>query len=322
MCGRLACTLSTDRICKACSFKDVKGHKYYTPEWVNSNDQWCYQPSHNVAPTDVTPILVSGKHFPNLTSDPNKPVVHPMIWGMIPPWHKGTYNNHKLTTNNCRLENVMESRLYNGPLQKGQRCVILCDGFYEWQTTKGSQKQPYFIYAPQNESIRVEDQSTWNDSWSEECGWQGPQLLKLAGLFDVWKENTYSYSVITMESNETLNWLHHRMPAVLHEEEAVLNWLEYGKIPARAALELLQPTKHMSWHPVDTMVNNARNKDPRCNKPKASKPKSASSSLMESWLKRGKVKQEGSESDSDNLNKSNFDPSPVKRLKEDECKGD
>lgn len=33
---------------------------------------------------------------------------------------------------------------------KGQRCVILADGFYEWQKqNKG--KQPFFIYFPQTQ---------------------------------------------------------------------------------------------------------------------------------------------------------------------------
>lgn len=34
------------------------------------------------------------------------------------------------------------------PLLKGQRCVILADGFYEWQQSE--KKQPFFIYFPQS----------------------------------------------------------------------------------------------------------------------------------------------------------------------------
>lgn len=46
----------------------------------------------------------------------------------------------------------------------------------------------------------------------------------MAGLYHVWRnEGTiiYSYSVITMESNSTLNWLHHRMPAILDNQEQI-----------------------------------------------------------------------------------------------------
>ena len=37
------------------------------------------------------------------------------------------------------------------PMLKGQRCVILADGFYEWQRVEKG-KQPFFIYFPQGSS--------------------------------------------------------------------------------------------------------------------------------------------------------------------------
>lgn len=44
---------------------------------------------------------------------------------------------------------------------KGQRCVILADGFYEWKK-EGKDKQPFFIYFPQpqtasNEKMKMQD---------------------------------------------------------------------------------------------------------------------------------------------------------------------
>ena len=42
--------------------------------------------------------------------------------------------------------------LPQGALLKGKRCVVLADGFYEWQQHSGG-KQPYFIYFPQTKGL-------------------------------------------------------------------------------------------------------------------------------------------------------------------------
>lgn len=70
----------------------------------------------------------------------------------------------------------------------------------------------------------MDDPSTWNTDYDELNGWKGIQLLHMAGVYSVWHvQDTiiYSYSVITMESNNTLGWMHHRMPAILDSEEQI-----------------------------------------------------------------------------------------------------
>lgn len=70
---------------KACSFKDKVSGNYQLPQWAsNIKKRQQYRPSHNVAPTDVTPILVSGSHF----NGESERMLQPMMWGMIPIWHK------------------------------------------------------------------------------------------------------------------------------------------------------------------------------------------------------------------------------------------
>ncbi|XP_023702163.1 abasic site processing protein HMCES isoform X2 [Cryptotermes secundus] len=296
MCGRTACSLCAEDVQKACSFRGKNSDKYQLPNWANNiKNRQQYRPSYNVAPTDVTPVLVSGSHF----SGESERMLQPMMWGMVPSWHKGDYRSHGLSTNNCRLEGLLSSKLYSRPFSKGQRCVVVCDGFYEWQTTKGNRsKQPYFIYMPQDEGVCIEDPATWSCDWSEVGGWRGPKLLYMAGLFDVWTssegEEIYSYSVITLDSDNTLAWLHHRMPAIL-EGEQIQDWLDIERVSSRAALAMIRPMKLLTWHPVSTLVNNSRNKEPQCNKPiTLEKPKPASQSqvFMESWLKKGTVKHE------------------------------
>lgn len=241
-------TLEPQDILRACRYKNCSKKKNCgnadPPKPGNPNDdssnmslepEWrpefnCgreFIPSYNLAPTDVTPVIVSKDHFyaeEDYKNSLNSRIVVPMMWGMIPFWHKGDYRKHGLTTNNCRLEHMLESKLYRGPFRRGQRCAILCEGFYEWQTTKSSkpsEKAAHLLYMPQKEQIKIYDRGTWKP--------EDVNLLKMAGLFDVWEDDQgdkiYSYSIITFESSKIMRWLHHRMPAILETEEQ-LNVIE------------------------------------------------------------------------------------------------
>lgn len=50
---------------------------------------------------------------------------------------------------------------------KGQRCVILADGFYEWKK-EGKDKQPFFIYFPQSQTASKEITKSQDSSDCEE----------------------------------------------------------------------------------------------------------------------------------------------------------
>lgn len=54
------------------------------------------------------------------------------------------------------------------PLLKGQRCVILADGFYEWRRQE-KDKQPFFIYFPQT-------QGPSQRKTSDQCDFMTPAL--------------------------------------------------------------------------------------------------------------------------------------------------
>lgn len=63
----------------------------------------------------------------------------------------------------------------------GQRCIIIAEGYYEWQTTQGeNNKQPYFLY---QENELEEDKLNGKDE-----NWKGKCLVKLAGLFNLVKD--------------------------------------------------------------------------------------------------------------------------------------
>ncbi|XP_021380240.1 embryonic stem cell-specific 5-hydroxymethylcytosine-binding protein-like isoform X2 [Mizuhopecten yessoensis] len=325
-----------------------------------------------------------------------------MMWGLVPSWHKGDPKKVSYETNNCRAEGMLEKRTYKVPLDKGRRCVVLADGFYEWKRDK-DQKQPYFIYFPRSSSgtkdenvdngkikqeVKMED-SDWlamkeepadkitdivsdsrefedrnkegdvktvqdlkdvkqeceikkeiktepNDllqyvnfesnvkftsdisdfpdhgdgdtkspnistkQGNDDTGENIPskRLLTMAGVFDVWSPPDgspplYTYSVITVAASPAMDWLHHRMPAILTSEAEINEWLDFGDVPLLKAVKNIRPVECIQLHPVSTVVNKSCNNTPDCIEPiDLKKPKkSASSNLMMSWL--SKPKKEG-----------------------------
>ncbi|XP_053615719.1 abasic site processing protein HMCES isoform X2 [Plodia interpunctella] len=281
-------SLNKHQIQCATSYKPKGSSKYIQPDWLSEhNDGKEYVPSHNIAPTDVTPVLVSSSKFRNASK--TERVLKPMMWGIIPPWHKGDYNTHNLSTNNCRLESIKSSKLYFPILRGGGRCIIVVEGFYEWKTSEKSQKgkQPYYIYAPQDGEVKVDDPRTCKNEFNEINGWNGVRLLLMAGLYNIWQNEDvtiYSYSVITMDSNSTLDWLHHRMPAILDTQEQIEAWLNIDSVPPDMALSFLKPTKVLSWHPVSTLVNNSRNKSTECNKRVEETKNKSSQKTLSAWF--------------------------------------
>ena len=253
MCGRTCCTLPPDVLPYACTTGRTGKKKQQLPKWNTLKEKsvedteddkkkskGChYIPSTNIAPTLYTPVmlLVSPNHQKSNAPLQNKqeennesgPVVmlQSMMWGLIPPWHRSdSPKGHGLTTNNARIENIKESKLYRHPLENKQRCVVICDGFYEWKTFKDGTKQPYLIYAKQTCSkcepnsnraeacvhtcvLKNQTLEMASRNWTEDRGWTGQKPLFMAGIYSKWNPTVrsinekklsnpvYSYTVLT-----------------------------------------------------------------------------------------------------------------------------
>jgi len=249
------------------------------PVWCEAPCGGQYSPSTNIPPTAYTPILYKSQ---------DKMVLQPMMWGLVPSWHAGSDpKSHGLTTNNCRLENVETSKLYKPCLSKG-RCVVVCQGFYEWDRS-GGVKQPYLVYR---------------------AGGGEESLLYMAGLYSVWRggEGTpvYNYTIITRESNKVLSWLHHRMPAFLSPDQ-FSSWLNPSTTPTQALAMLSLPGEgDLAWHTVSRDVGNVRNQhedlmkkvEPNTEDDKKKtvvKVSAASKGIMSNWLKRSQPGKEAGE---------------------------
>ncbi|MFT7801343.1 embryonic stem cell-specific 5-hydroxymethylcytosine-binding protein [Arapaima gigas] len=303
MCGRTACTLAPVEVSKASRYRNRAG-LYRRPQW-REGDSDKYRPSYNKSPQSFSPVLLSLKHF-NKDAPVDECVLAAMRWGLIPAWFReNDPNKMQYSTSNCRSESILEKKSYKDPLLKGQRCVVLADGFYEWKRTE-KEKQPFFIYFPQSKSegsegshsldvhSQLSDKSLLEQLEEEKSEWKGWRLLTIAGLFDSWTppaggETLYTYTIITVPATPGLQSIHDRMPAVLNGEEEVRRWLDYGEVRSLDALKLLQPKDVLTFHPVSSLVNNSRNNSAECVQPVdlGSKKKiqaPGSSKVMMSWL--------------------------------------
>ncbi|XP_029947146.1 abasic site processing protein HMCES [Salarias fasciatus] len=321
MCGRTACTLAPDEVSRACAYRN-RGGQRRRPRW-RDGDADKYQPSYNKSPQSMSPVLLSQRHF-DKEAPVDECVLASMRWGLVPAWFRDNNpNKMQYSTSNCRSEGILEKKTYKDPFVKGQRCVILADGFYEWQKM-GKDKQPFFIYFPQSgdrekdqdgsEAARppAEDSRVLTEGGAAAEEWTGWKLLTMAGLFDCWTppdggEPLYTYSIITVNASPNLQNIHHRMPAILEGDDEVRRWLDFGEVKSLDALKLLESKSSLTFHPVSSLVNNSRNNSPECLQPvdlnskKEPKP-TASSKMMKSWLQTSSTVKRKEPDEAENAN--------------------
>jgi len=109
---------------------------------------------------------------------------------------------------NARIETIYEKPSFKDVINN--RCLVLADGFYEWQwlDEKGKQKQKYELTLPHNE------------------------LFAFAGLYSEWTNKTTgeiqnTYTLLTTAANEQMSKIHNtkkRMP-ILVAADSELAWL-------------------------------------------------------------------------------------------------
>src|SRR5690554_724066 len=74
-----------------------------------------------------------------IITDTEQNLIQHFQWGLIPFWAKD--NKIQKNTLNARIETITEKPSFRNSVNK--RCLIITDGFYEWQwlDSKGKQKQ-------------------------------------------------------------------------------------------------------------------------------------------------------------------------------------
>ena len=96
--------------------------------------EWSFPPSFNVAPTQSVPVIRTVDAHPRGSR---------IRWGLIPFFAKG--EPPKYSTINARIETVETAASYRGPWKRGQRCLQVATGFYEWHLNPEGRKAPFYI---------------------------------------------------------------------------------------------------------------------------------------------------------------------------------
>ncbi|MBC3541400.1 SOS response-associated peptidase [Rufibacter sediminis] len=205
--------------------KVSNGHRLALKDTSVTND-----PAYNAAPSQRLPVITN--------EHPEK--VQLYQWGLIPFWAKDLKSLRNKPIN-ARAETLAEKQSFKKLLQS-KRCLVLADGFYEWQMSD-SHKTPYRILLKSEE------------------------LFTFAGLWDEWVDKStgeikHTYTIITTEANELVKPIHERMPVILSPEAEEV-WLNNHQKQFEY-IDLLKPYDPglMKAYPVSPLVNSPINNVP------------------------------------------------------------
>jgi putative SOS response-associated peptidase YedK len=182
-------------------------------------------PRYNIAPTQDL-AAVRGRD-----GDDGRDLVA-LRWGLVPFWANDPALGNRMI--NARAETVAEKPAYRAAYRH-RRCLVLADGFYEWQR-EGPVKVPWYISLASDEPFAFA--GLWERWSSKETG-----------------ESLETATLITTQANDFLAPLHHRMPVILDAERAD-RWLSGDN---EFLVTASQDSPALRAWPVDRRVNNARN---------------------------------------------------------------
>jgi putative SOS response-associated peptidase YedK len=195
-------------------------------------DELDWQPRYNIAPSQMVAAV---RRLPQA----DRPKFVRLRWGLVPSWADDPKIGNRLI--NARSETAADKPAFRAAFRQ-RRCLILADGFYEWQKAAG-QKQPYFIHMTDGKPFAF------------------------AGLWEQWnKGNAFeSCTILTTDANELLRPLHNRMPVIL-DRAAWEQWLDPAEQQPARLQAVLQPfpSEAMTAYPVGKQVNSPRFDSKEC----------------------------------------------------------
>jgi putative SOS response-associated peptidase YedK len=139
----------------------------------------------------------------------------------------------------ARAETLAEKPSFRVGFRR-RRCLVLADGYYEWQRS-GGRKRPFFIRLASGEPFAMA--AIW-ERWTD----------RVSG------EALESCAIVTTAAAASVAQIHDRMPVIL-PPALHAQWLDGASQSVEKLEPLLQPCHAplLTCHPVSLRVNNARN---------------------------------------------------------------
>lgn len=213
--------------------------------WKNAD---AYTPTENLCPGRQAAVVVcaDGEAPPQICTK---------RWGLVAAYDKATSPDYWRMFN-ARSETLSTSPVFKR-LLRSKRCAVPFDGFWEWTDDEmkaaSKSKQPWFVRR------RAAGEPLW-----------------LAGLYDTQSSSGMeTFTLITMEVDAQLRWLHSRQPVIL-TAEGLASWLappmeaqaeaqadnphealESAAVAAAhlAALRATLPAGELTWHATTKAVS-------------------------------------------------------------------
>ena len=227
MCGRFMLVATEQDVINTFDVNEISGEGDLIPQ------QQIYPTQASAVITQQSPKMVQFYH-----------------WGLWAQWVTNKTMAAKLI--NARSETLTEKPAFK-PLITQNRCLVLTNGYYEWQLNEAKQKTPYFITLNQTAPFAFAGLFTT-------CQ-QPHQLMPL-----------HSFTIITTQAVPAIAHLHQRMPVILTPKN-YHSWLS-SEISATQALQLLsapyQLAEKIIFQPAAQFM--------------ATKPKTSSSSSLQGNL--------------------------------------
>lgn len=244
MCGRIALYTPPSRIARALDAAiDPALEHHGGPSW-------------NVAPSRGVVALVQPRPRPvephqaaptGVSAETPRRLLTEFRWGLVPYWAKDPGIGNRMI--NARAETLASKGAFKNLLER-HRCLVVADGFYEWQAnpTTPRRRTPYYFRRADG------------------------RPLTLAGLWDTWRDPhrpddpaavLRTCTIVTTEAGPDIAFVHDRMPVVV-EADDIDRWLDRADQDPDHVAPLLHPSPAglLVGHQVDTGVNNPRNDSP------------------------------------------------------------